>query len=121
MSAALVTVAIALIFIVIFQLAKISEYTSILKGREGVDEENDKYASWMFLGFLVIGMILIAWSLYKFVPMMLPVSASVHGKWIDSMFNVTLFFTGIVFVACQIALFYFAWKYSHKKGRKALY
>ncbi len=121
MSATLVTVAIALIFIVIFQLAKISEYTSILKGKEDVDEENNRYASWMFFAFLIVGLVLLAWSLYKFVPMLLPVSASVHGKWIDSMFNVTLFFTGIVFVACQIALFYFAWRYSHRKDRKALY
>jgi len=121
MSATLVTVAIVLVFIVIFQLAKISEYTSILKGKEGVDEENDKYASWMFLIFLIIGFILLIGSLVVYIPKMLPVAASVHGKWIDSMFNVTLFFTGIVFVACQIALFYFAWKYSHKKGRKALY
>jgi cytochrome c oxidase subunit II len=121
MSPTLVIVAVALIFIVIFQLAKISEYTSILKGKEGVDEENNNYASWMFMGFLVISFILVVWSLYKFVPMMLPVSASVHGKWIDSMFNVTLFFTGIVFVACQVALFYFAWRYSHRKDRKALY
>lgn len=121
MSATLVTVAIVLIFIVIFQLAKISEYTSILKGKEGVDQENNRYAAWMFLVFIPVGFILLIWSLFKFVPMMLPVSASKEGKWIDSMFNVTLFFTGIVFVACQIALFYFAYKYSHRKDRKALY
>jgi cytochrome c oxidase subunit 2 len=37
------------------------------------------------------------------------------------MFNVTLFFTGIVFVITHILLFYFSWKYSAKKGKKALF
>ena len=37
------------------------------------------------------------------------------------MFNLTLLFTGIVFVLTQILLFYFAYKYSGKTGRKALF
>jgi cytochrome c oxidase subunit 2 len=48
-------------------------------------------------------------------------SASQHGPIIDKVFNVTLFFTGIVFVITHILLFYFGWKYSAKKGRKALF
>ena len=47
--------------------------------------------------------------------------ASEHGSILDKMFNVTLFFTGIVFVITHILLFYFGWKYSAKKGRKALF
>jgi cytochrome c oxidase subunit 2 len=38
---------------------------------------------------------------------------------LDSIFNVTLFFTGIVFVITHIALFYFAWKYKKVRGSKA--
>jgi len=37
------------------------------------------------------------------------------------MFNVTLFFTGIVFFATQLMMFYFVWKYKHHKDRKAVY
>jgi cytochrome c oxidase subunit 2 len=43
-------------------------------------------------------------------------AASAHGPELDSMFNVTLFFTGIVFVLTHIALFYFAYKYRGRKG-----
>jgi len=46
-------------------------------------------------------------------------SASEHGGLLDSLFDTTLFFTGIVFVLTHIALFYFAYKYAGKKGRKA--
>lgn len=48
-------------------------------------------------------------------------SASAHGKSLDSMFNITLFFTGIVFFLTQIALFYYAFKYRGTRGRKPLY
>ncbi len=49
------------------------------------------------------------------------VSASEHGGELDSLFNTTLFFTGIVFVLTHILLFWFAFKYRYKKGRKALF
>jgi cytochrome c oxidase subunit II len=47
--------------------------------------------------------------------------ASIHAAAIDKLFDITLFFTGIVFVVTQIALFYFAYKYREMKGRKVLF
>ena len=49
------------------------------------------------------------------------VSASEHGGQIDSLFNQTLFFTGIVFVLTHIALFWFAYKYRSKEGRVGVF
>jgi cytochrome c oxidase subunit 2 len=37
------------------------------------------------------------------------------------MFNITLFFTAIVFFACQFLLFYFGWKFRGRKGARAKY
>ncbi len=48
-------------------------------------------------------------------------SASEHGKTLDSLFNITLFFTAIVFFLTQAALFYYAFKYRGARGRKPLY
>jgi len=48
-------------------------------------------------------------------------SASEHGGTLDSLFNVTLFFTGIVFVVTQILTFWYAYKYRDQPGRKAKY
>ncbi len=45
-------------------------------------------------------------------------SASAHGRVLDSLFNVTLFFCGIVFVITHVALFYFAYRYKKVKGSK---
>ena len=46
-------------------------------------------------------------------------AASEHGPEIDSLFNITLFFTGLVFVLATAALFWFAYKYRHVRGRVA--
>lgn len=48
-------------------------------------------------------------------------SASEHGETIDSMFMWTFGFTFVVFCITEFLLFYFMWKYSYKKGRKAEY
>lgn len=117
----LVVIAVVLFTLVIFQLAKTTEFVAILRGEEKTHLESDRINSRLMLIFLILGMIALAWSLVYFKDDMILEAASVHGAWIDSMFNVTLFFTGIMFVLTQVALFYFAWKYKHTKGRKALY
>lgn len=115
MTTFLIFLAVFLLGVVIFQISKVNEYVSVLKGDDKANEETDKIAGTMFLVFLVVGMVAMVWSFYKFKPYLLPQSASMHGVWIDSMFNVTLILTGIIFVATQIALFWFAYKY---RGRK---
>ncbi|MEO6168622.1 MAG: cytochrome c oxidase subunit II, partial [Chitinophagales bacterium] len=117
----LVVFAIVLFALVIFQLAKTTEFVAILRGDERTNLESDRINSRLMMIFLILGMIALFWSVAYFKDVMILKAESVHGKWIDSMFNVTLFFTGIVFVLTQIALFYFAWRYKHTKGRKALY
>ena len=41
----------------------------------------------------------------------LPRDVSEHGRTIDGLFMFILWLTGIVFIATEVALFYFAWKY----------
>jgi cytochrome c oxidase subunit 2 len=48
-------------------------------------------------------------------------AASDHGKHIDTMLNITLILTGVVFFITQIALFWFAYKYQQSDKRKAYY
>jgi len=65
------------------------------------------------------------WSFIYYTPYILGwgpyTAASEHGPEIDYMFNLTLFFTVIVFFLTQFLLFYFGWKYRGQKGRKAIY
>jgi cytochrome c oxidase subunit 2 len=48
----------------------------------------------------------------------LPRDVSEHGRVIDGLFMFILYLTGIVFVATEMALFYFAWKYASNKTTK---
>ena len=46
----------ALVFIVIFQIAKASEYVSVLKGENNTRKQNNKINAFFLLGFLVFGL-----------------------------------------------------------------
>ena len=48
---------IVLIFVVIFQIAKASEYVSILKGEEASRKQNNKVNGFMMIVFLVLGFV----------------------------------------------------------------
>lgn len=123
MVALFATAAVVLIGIIIFQISKTGELLSILKGQgEGeVSEETNRFASIFWMLFLVLGMIGIFWSVYIYKDWFLPEAASIHGVEIDNMFNLTLFFTGIVFIITHIALCWFAYKYRGSKTRTAYY
>ena len=112
-----------LIFVVIFQIAKASEYVSVLKGEEKARKQNNRINAFILLGFLILGMV-GAWycnELYYGKTLFPQGSASVEGEQIDSMMWITIAVTGVVFVICQVLLFWFAYKYQESDNRKAFY
>jgi cytochrome c oxidase subunit 2 len=119
----LVITAAVLVFIVIFQIAKASEYVSILKGEEKSNQQTNRINGFLLLGFMILGFIGV-WYCNKelYGTTLFPQgSASVEGEKIDEMFMITTAVTGAVFIITQFLLFYFAWKYQAKEGRKAFY
>lgn len=114
---------VALIFVVIFQIAKASEYVSILKGEEKTRKQNNKINGFLMIAFLVIGLY-GAWycnDLLYSKTLFPQGSASVEGETVDLMLYITLGVTGAVFIATQILLFWFAYKYQETDNRKAFY
>jgi cytochrome c oxidase subunit II len=112
-----------LVFVVIFQIAKASEYVSVLKGEEKSREQNNKINGFLMLTFLVVGLIAVYWCnslLYKKTLMPLT-SASKEGEQIDTMLFITFAITGVVFVLTQVLLFYFAFRYQAKENKKAYF
>jgi cytochrome c oxidase subunit 2 len=75
----------------------------------------------LFAIFLVVGLYGVYWEYTVHGKMILPEAASEHGKKIDSMFNITLIITTIVFIATHIVLFAFAYFYKNTGKRKAYY
>ncbi|MCB0708735.1 MAG: cytochrome c oxidase subunit II [Chitinophagaceae bacterium] len=113
----------ALIFVVVFQIAKASEYVSILKGEEKTRKQNNRINAFFLLGFLVFGLIGVWYCNELLYPKTLfpQGSASVEGEEIDSMMMITIILTGIIFFITQILLFWFSFKYQEKDNRKAYY
>ena len=92
------------------------------------DEEDDhittgdnKFNGLMSLIFLVVcfvGMIYFTIDAKKYL---LPVAASKHGVLTDAYLYQNFALIIVVFFITQTLLFYYAWKYQHKKGEKALF
>jgi cytochrome c oxidase subunit 2 len=112
-----------LVFVVIFQIAKASEYVSVLKGEEKTRKQNNKINAFLLMGLLVFGLIGVWYchDLYYGKTLFPQGSASVEGENIDTMFKITVTVTGIVFVITQILLFWFSYKYQESDNRKAYY
>ncbi len=114
---------ITLIFLVIFQISKASEYVSVLKGEETSRKQNNKVNGFLMVAFLVLGLIGVWYcnELYFGKTLLAVDSASVEGARVDSMLWITIAVTGSVFIATQIILFWFAFKYQEKDSRKVFY
>ena len=114
---------IVLIFLVIFQISKASEYVSILKGEEKSRKQNNRINGFFMIAFLIAGLIGVWYCNKLYYPKTLfPIgAASAEGKNIDTMLWITLGVTGAVFFATQILLFWFAFRYQESDKRKPLY
>ncbi|RAJ01706.1 cytochrome c oxidase subunit 2 [Chitinophaga skermanii] len=121
MSGFLAVLVVVLIFVVIFQISKASEYVSILKGEKNARSQSNRINGFLLIAFLILGLIGVWWCNDLLKDKILGEAASDHGEGIDQMIYVTLAITGIVFVATQILLFWFSFKYQEKEGRKAFY
>jgi len=123
MTALFITAILVLIFVVIFQVSKASEYVSILKGEEKARMQNNRINAYLLMAFLILGLV-GAWycnELYYGKTLFPQGSASVEGEDIDTMLWITIGVTGLVFVITQVLLFYFSFKYQEREGRRAYY
>ena len=109
-----------LIAIVTVQIGKVTELAGKIRGEEEVQFEANKRGGFFMLLFLVAFLVFCIWSAFHYKNWMLGYgpheAASAHGGELDAMFNITLFFTGVVFLITHIALFWFAYKYRGRKG-----
>ena len=121
MSSTWIIVAFILGFLIVFQIAKASEYVAILRGEERSRRESNRINAFLLLAFLILGLIGVWWCNDLLKDKILGEPASNHGEKIDRMIWITLAITFLVFVLTQVALFWFAFKYQEKEGRKAYF
>lgn len=121
MSGLLTIVLILLVFVIIYQIAKASEYSTILRGEEKMRASINRMMAWLLVIFFLLGLYGIWVCHDALIGKMLPVSASEHGVAYDKMFNATLLVTGIVFFLTQAILFWFAYKYQSTEKRTSFF
>jgi cytochrome c oxidase subunit 2 len=112
-----------MIFVIIFQISKASEYVSVLKGEEKSRKQNNKINAFMLICFLVLGLVGVWYcnELYYGKTLFPQGSGSIEGEEVDWMLKTTIAVTGVVFVITQILLFWFAFKYQEKDNNKAVF
>ncbi len=125
MTALISIICLVLIALVVVQIGKVNELASRIRGEKEAQEEANTWNGRFSLIFMVVFLIGCVVSALYYKNSILGygphISASEHGVILDSLFNTTLFITGIVFVITHVLLFWFAYKYQGKSGRKAIF
>lgn len=116
---------VVLIAVIIVQIGRLTEIANQIRGEEEVAERNNNTTAFYFLLFLIAFLLYCIISAYMYKDRMMGYgphqSASEHGAGLDSIFNTTLIWTGIVFVITHIFLFWFTFKYRYNKKRTAFF
>jgi cytochrome c oxidase subunit 2 len=122
MSALLIIILIILVAIAIRQLAKMFELSQLhVETSQVASDKDNKINGYLMFAFLVFIYLLTIYSLVKWGKVTLAEPASEHGKELDRLMAVSLIIIFFVQTVTQALLHYFAYKYSGRKGRKALF
>lgn len=125
MTLLIVLITFVLLAIILVQISRINEIAKGIRGEEQAFARSNQRQGRFLLVFMVVFLIGTVISAYYYKNYMLGYgpheAASDHGPLLDRLFNTTLLITGVVFIITHIALFYYAYKYSYKVGRKATF
>lgn len=120
---ALLTIAVlVLVAIAIWQMAKIFEFSQIRADNSQIANDTDnRYNGYLMFGFLIFIYGITIFSFWKYAKFLLPEAASAHGGEYDYLMLISFVIIFFVQTITQALLHYYAYKYSGKKGRKALF
>ena len=116
---------ILLTLISIGKLLNISDLINQVRGRKSYDisESENNWNAILCLFMLVFGYAIYFYHHHVYVAggMLLPEAASMHGKSIDKLQTVSFVIISIAYLLVQPVLWFFAFKYRYKEGKKAFH
>jgi cytochrome c oxidase subunit 2 len=125
MTALIVFICLVMLGIIVVQISRVRELSAAMRGEEQASINATNRNGLGLMIFMVLFLVATVASAVYYKDSMLGYgpweSSSAHGGAIDSMVNVTLFFTGIVFIATHIVLFWFAYRFRQTRSKKADY
>src|SRR5678815_648577 len=80
-------------FLITFQIAKASEYVSVLRGEEKAKNQTNRINAFLLLAFLILGLIGVYYCNERLKGKILGESASLQGEKIDTMLYICLLYT----------------------------
>jgi cytochrome c oxidase subunit 2 len=121
MSLFIIITLIILVFVIIYQIGRASEYAAVLRGEEKVNAGVNRVIAFLLFAMFPLGV----WGIWEcneiFADRMLPIAACKTGQNYDSMFSVTVMVTGIVFFLTQGVLFWFCFRYQSTEKRTSFF
>src|SRR5579872_370388 len=119
----LIYIAAVLTLVLIFQLMRIYQLSSELKGKNVgmADEKDNRSQGNMMLIFMASFFIFLIWLIFRYKDDMLPQAASDVGVTSDNVFNFNWVIIFIVFFITEGMLFYFGFKYKKTKENNKAY
>ena len=125
MTVFLVLAVIVLFAVAIWQMNKIFNLSKIKSSETADDgeitEKDNKLNGYLMVGFLIFIYAIMFYSFWEWTRVLLPESASEHGKDIDQLMLISMVLIIIVQVITQFLLHYFAFKYRGRKGQRATF
>ena len=123
MKTLIVLVCIALLLLIVLQIAKVRDLAKVLRGEEEIEARNTNMTGVYLVAFMGVFLVAATLSALYYKNWILGYgphgSASEHGARIDSMMAWTLAVTYVAFIITHVLLFWYAYKYRTRKGRKA--
>lgn len=119
----LLLLAVALSIFVMVRLMNIVQLAAELSGESEEAEMNrdNKINGMLLVAFMVVGLVVMIYMTLHYNQFMLPVAASEHGVETDMLLNWNFAVIGLVFIATQIVLFWWMYKYRFNKERRAYF
>ena len=121
----LLTIAILLLVsIAVWQITKIFQVAQLNQKVDDRQVANDKDNDWngkLMFAFLVFIYLITIYSFWAWGDVLLPESASEHGKDYDRLMWISMALIFFVQIVTQALLHYFSYKYRGRKGLKALF
>lgn len=119
----LILIALVLLIIAVHQLMRVIELSREFKKTTEweVTEKDNTFNGKLMISFAVLFFGFFFWQINRWSDNALPDAASVHGELVDGLMKYNLYLVSLVFLVTNAALFYFAYKYSGKKGTKATF
>ncbi len=112
-----------LAIVTVARIVRILELVNTLGGEEEeyITNKDNKMNGILFIIFMVIGFAFMIYFTIDAKKYLLPVPATKHGLLTDNYLNMNFALIIVVFFITQILLFYYAFRYRHKKGAKAFF